>query len=155
MISPELLRRFPFFGSIEPEFLRQIAMFSEEISFDKDSTIFEEGSSAEYLYFLITGSIDLYFSVHEETRPDVRKEYYTGCINPGEVFAISGLIEPYCYIATARPSTNSTIIRVDASALRQLLEEQPKLGCLMLRQIARVAMERLNTTRVQLAAAWS
>lgn len=155
MISPEVLRRFPFFGSIEAEYLREIAMFSEEISFEKDGTIFEEGSSADYLYFLMMGSVDLYFSVSEETRPDIRKEYYTGSINPGEAFAISALIEPYCYIATARASTPSIVLRVDASALRQLLENQPKLGCHMLRQIARVAMERLNTTRVQLAAAWS
>ena len=85
MISPEVLRRFPFFGSIEPEYLRQIAMFSEELSFDKDATIFVEGDQANALYFLISGSVDLFFSVTEETRPDEHKEYYTGSINPGEM----------------------------------------------------------------------
>lgn len=155
MISPEVFRRFPFFGWIDSEALRQIAMFSEELSFEKDSIIFEEKTPAQDLYFLISGSVDLFFSVSEETRPDEHKEYYTGSINPGEAFAISALIEPHVYVATARTSTPSVMLRVAAPALRQLLESQPLLGYRLMSQIARVAMDRLNTTRVQLAAAWT
>lgn len=155
MISPEVLRRFPFFGSIEPEYLRQIAMFSEEFSVAKDATLFVEGAPADSLYVLVTGSVDLFFSVSEETRPDDHKEYYTSSINPGEVFAISALIEPHTYAATGRTSAPSAVLRVDAIALRQLLDEQPRLGYRMMSQIAKVSLERLNTTRVQLAAAWN
>ena len=155
MISPEVLRRFPFFGWINADALREIAMFSQELTFENDVTLFQEGGSADYLYFLISGGVDLFFSVSEETRPDEHKEYYTGSINPGEAFAISALIEPHVFVATARTSASSTILRVDATALRQLLENQPQLGYHMMAQIAKVAMERLNTTRVQLAAAWS
>jgi len=155
MISPEVLRRFPFFGWIDAENLREIAMISEELPVEKDTTLFEEGASAQYLYFLISGSVDLFFSVSEQTHSVQHKEYYTGSINHGEAFAISALIAPHIYVATARANVPSVVLRVDAASLRQLLENQPLLGYHMMGQIAHVAMERLSSTRVQLAAAWT
>jgi CRP-like cAMP-binding protein len=155
MISPEVLRRFPFFGWIEAEDLRAIAMISEEVPIEKDTTIFEECASADSLYFLISGSVDLFFSVRAETGPAGQKEYYSGSINPGEAFGVSALIDPYRYTTTARASAPVQALRVDAIALRQLLENKPRLGVRLMGQIARVAMERLNAARVQLAAAWS
>jgi CRP-like cAMP-binding protein len=128
MISPEVLRRFPFFGWIEAEDLRAIAMISEEVPIEKDTTIFEECASADSLYFLISGSVDLFFSVREETRPDEQKEYFSGSINPGEAFAISALIEPHVYAAAARASAPSDALRLDAIALRRLLENKPLMG---------------------------
>ncbi len=155
MISPELLRRFPFFGWIDPNYLREIALISEEQSYEKDVTLFEEGASADTLFFLVTGSVDLFFSAREETRPDTHKDYYSGSINPGEAFAISALIAPHIYVATARTSAPSIILNIDGKALRKLLDANPALGYRMMEQIARVALQRLTTTRIQLAAAWS
>ncbi len=155
MISPELLRRFPFFGWIDSDYLREIALISEEQSYEKEVTLFEEGASADTLYFLITGSVDLFFSAREETRPASHNDYYSGSINPGEAFAISALIEPHIYVATARTSVPSTILTIDGKALRNILDANPGFGYPMMEKIARVALQRLTTTRIQLAAAWS
>lgn len=155
MISPEVLRRFPFFGWIDSNYLREIALISEERSYEKDVTLFEEDASADSLFFLVSGSVDLFFSAREETRPDAHKEYYSGSINPGEAFAISALIAPHIYVATARTSEPCNILSIDGHALRKLLTANPELGYHMMEQIARVALQRLTTTRIQLAAAWS
>ncbi len=155
MISPEMLRRFPFFGWIDPDHLREIAQISEERVIEEGVTLFEEGESADWLYFLISGSVDLFFKIAQETSPEARKEYYSGSINPGEAFAISALIKPNVYVATARTSATCNVLCVDARALRQMLQDNPGLWYPMMEQIARVALQRLTTARIQLAAAWS
>jgi len=44
MVSPELIRRYPFFGGLTESQLAGIAMIAEEVSFPKGAVIFEEGS---------------------------------------------------------------------------------------------------------------
>jgi hypothetical protein len=57
--------------------------------------------------------------------------------------------------ASARTTRPSRFIQFDAPALRELFEGDPQLGYTAMVQIAKALKERLNTTRIQLAAAWS
>ena len=155
MISPELLKRYPFFGPFSELHLQEIAMISEEFTATKGLMLFEEGNPADALYLLIDGSVDLYYRSQEEFRQKVVKQFLVGEINPGEVFGISVLIEPYIFSATAHVSQPSQYIRIDGKGLRALVEKDSNVGCLLMRQINKVLMERLSYTRIQLAAAWS
>ena len=153
MISPELLRRYPFFGLLYDDQLKKIAMISEDESHDQGYTIFHEGKPAEALFLLISGSVDLYYLVEEEYHPELNKEFFVGEINPGEPFGISTLIEPHILTSTARAAEPVRLIRIDGAALHQLCDGDPRLSCVLTQQAARVAIERLAFTRVQLAAA--
>ena len=155
MVSPELLRRYPFFGELNASQLKAIAMISEEVSFTKDAVLLEEGQPANAIYLLMDGEVDLYYRSEKEKGSKVRKELLAGVINSGDVFAISGLIEPYLYTATVRAAKNSHVLKIDAAALRALMSKQCEMGYVLMQQIAKAAMERLNYTRVQLAAAWA
>jgi CRP-like cAMP-binding protein len=152
MISPELLRRYPFFGNLNEAELTEIAKIAEEKSFEKGTTLFEEGQPAEALYFLLEGGVDLYFKSEEQYHPKTRKEFLVGEINPGEIFSLSALIEPYILNATARVSQGGRLIKIEASTLRIMAEKDPDLGCKLMHQIAKALMERLKYTRIQLAA---
>jgi CRP-like cAMP-binding protein len=99
------------------------------------------------------GSIDLYFTVIDSFRPELRKEFSVGEINPGEPFGISALIEPFVLTATARVSSPSKVIRIDGAALRTAMDTDPTLSCALMRKMAKAAIDRLNATRIQLAAA--
>jgi CRP/FNR family cyclic AMP-dependent transcriptional regulator len=155
MVSPELLRRYPFFGELNAAQLKAVAMISEEITFDKGETLFEEGSPANSFYLLMGGSIDLYYRSEQEKRNGLRKELLAAEIDTGEIFAISALIEPYTYTATARAAKNCRVLKIEAVALRNLMGKKCEMGYALMRQIAKAAMERLEYTRIQLAAAWS
>jgi CRP-like cAMP-binding protein len=155
MISPELLRRYPFFGFLGDSHLKAIAMIAEEESYQAGTDILSSGDPANAFYLLMKGSVDLFYVVHEELRPDQKKEYLMGEINPEEPFGISALIEPYQYTATARASVSITVIKIDGQALRELIDNDEKLGCGFLRQITKATMERLEYTRTLLAAAWA
>jgi CRP-like cAMP-binding protein len=152
MISPELLRRFPFFNFMDESQLKAVAMIAEEMTRQKDELLVEAGKPADHFFFLIDGSVAYYYVVTSEHDPYYKKEYFISDINPGEIFGISALIEPYIFTATMRTDKASRIIRINAAALRALCEVDLHLGIGLNRAVAKAAMERLQHTRVQLIA---
>jgi CRP/FNR family cyclic AMP-dependent transcriptional regulator len=155
MVSPEILRRYPFFGKLTTDQLKAVAMITEEVYFTKDTTLFEEGQPATYFYLLMEGEVDIFYRSEKESNRQQRKELLAGVIDSGDVFAISGLIEPYVYTATARTANDIRALRIDAPAMRELMGTKCEMGYALMHQIAKAAMERLWYTRVQLAAAWA
>lgn len=153
MVSPELLRRYPFFGNLGDEHLRAIAMLAEESTCQEGETLFETERPADALYFLIDGCVDLHYIVVDEINTELRKDFFVSEINPGEPFGISALIEPYVYTGTVRATCASRIIRIEAAGLRALCAVDLKICAGLMRQVAKAAMQRLYDTRVQLAAA--
>lgn len=155
MISPETLRRYPFFGTLTDAQLKAVAMISEEVTYEKGVTILEECQAADSLYLLLEGGLDLYYRSEEKLDSKTRKEFLVGEVNVGEIFAISALIEPFVYSATVKTTRNTRAIKIDALELRELLNKDCEMGYHMMIQVAKLAMERLSYARIQLAAAWS
>lgn len=153
MVSPELLRRFPFFGFMDAAQLKAVAMISEEILLAAEETILEADQDAKSLYFLMKGSASNYCVAKDSNQQGYYKEFFISDINPGEIFGISALIEPYQYTATIRASRPGRAIKINASSLRALCEVDSILAYSLMRETARAAIERLNDTHVQLAAA--
>jgi len=155
MVSPELLRRYPFFGSLSDAQIKSMAMIADEESVAKGTILCEEGQPANVFFLLLEGSVSLYYKLEDEFHPKTRKDFFVGEINPGEIFAISVLVEPYIYTATARAEKDCRVVEFDSKALNGLIEKDPKLYPVLIREIAKAAMERLAFARVQLAAAWA
>jgi CRP-like cAMP-binding protein len=155
MISPELLRRYPFFGTLSDAQIKAMAMIAEEEVFDKDAVICEEGKPATAFYLLIDGGVCLYYKSEEEFYPKSRKDFLVGEVGPGEIFAISVLVEPYIYTATVKAEQNCKVVKFNTVDINSLIEKDPRLYCVLMREIAKAAMERLSFARVQLAAAWA
>lgn len=155
MISPEKLRQYPFFGSLDDDQLREIAMLAEEEIYETGEVIFHEGEVATALFFLLDGYVDLYYTIGEGKHTSLEKGIPVGEINPGEPFGISALIEPYLLTATARTSRLSRVLRLDADQLRRLFAKDRRMAYQLTHQAAKSAIERLHATRIQLAAAWA
>jgi CRP-like cAMP-binding protein len=155
MISPELLRRYPFFGTLEDAHLKEFAMISDLIFIEAGKILFKDGERGDHFYFLISGGVDLYYAAGKMNAPEYQKGIPVGEISPGEPVGISALIERYQFSTTALTSTPSQVIQTDAVALRKLMEQDPELKYRLTEQAARVAIERLLATRTQLAAAWA
>ena len=154
MVSPEMLRRYPFFALLDPNQLANVAMNTEEVEYEDGATLFEQGKEARELYFLLDGCVDLYYTILDAYLPADRREVLVCQINPGEIFGISSLIPPRELTSTARSRGSSRVLMMDAAQLAVLLKQDSKLEILLLHRIAQAAMQRLNATRIQLAAAW-
>jgi CRP-like cAMP-binding protein len=150
MVSPELIRRYPFFGGLTESQLAGIAMIAEEVSFPKGTAIGEGGRPATKLYLLTGGSVDLLYSGGGEGRI---ANALVGEVSPGEVFAISALVEPYRLTTTLKAAEDVCAVAIDAPGLRTMFEVDARLGYVLMRNLAKAVMERLDAVRVQLAAA--
>jgi CRP-like cAMP-binding protein len=153
MVSPELLRRYPFFGPFEKEGLSAIAMLTEEVACTTGETLFKAGQLAEAFYFMIEGCVDLHYIVVDEINPELHKDFFISEINPGEPFGISALVEPYIYTGTVQATCDGHVLKIDATGLRALAQVDCKIAAILMSQVAKAAMSRLHDTRVQLAAA--
>ena len=152
MISPELLRRYPFFGMIDYDQLKAIAMISDEISIDEGYNLLIKGKPADYLYVLVEGAIALFDIAVSEHDPNYYKEYLVSEHGPGDVVSISALIEPHQLLLTGRATKPSHLIRIDAEKLRKYAKKDLQFGYVLMYQATTLAMNRLNTMRVLLAA---
>ncbi|UCC51260.1 MAG: Crp/Fnr family transcriptional regulator [Anaerolineaceae bacterium] len=153
MISPEMLRRYPFFAFLDHAQLADVAMIAEEKEAGAGVALFTAGEPASALYLLREGNIELHYTVTDERGMEEQQDYLVGMINPSEVFGISALIRPYQYTTSALTGESSQYVEFDAVALRELCEKDLSLAAEWQRQIAEATLERLHYTRIQLLAA--
>lgn len=153
MVSPELLRRYPFFGLLEEAHLKAIAMIAEEIVAAAGEAICENDQPAHYMYVLVTGGAEFIYRVVDPDNHAHVKDFFVGELVPGDVFGISALIEPHIYVTLARATAPCRLVQIDGPALCALCHVDVKLDALLHRQAAEAAMERLHQTRIELAAA--
>lgn len=152
MISPEILRRYPFFRYLGDSALKSIAMLADEVVFQPGATIFKADEPADALYLLAEGSVDLHYSATDSDNPDNSRTFYIGPVNPGEPLGISALIEPYRYTTAAIADGPCRLIRIDAAPLRALCAANNEVGATLMRHTALALMSRLRETRVLLVA---
>jgi CRP/FNR family transcriptional regulator, cyclic AMP receptor protein len=141
MISPELLRNYPFFASMSDEQLKAIAMIGEEKSFPKDSILFKENTTASKLMLLLEGAVDLFYSDGSEGSV-VNSRVCS--IAPRAIFGVSSLIEPYKYTASARATMPVKVVDIDGATLRMMAENDQMLGCVLMRNVAAAVHARLR-----------
>ncbi len=153
MVSPETLRRYPFFAGLTDSNLRDVAMLAEEREVDAGAELFNEGLPADTLYLLVEGGLDIHYVVSDEIDRRRRKDLFVTELNPGEPFGISALIEPHTYTSTVRATRRSRVVAIHGPGLRTLCGSDPHLCATLMKQAARTAMNRLYDTRVQLVAA--
>jgi len=150
MISPELLRRYPFFSLLNESQLKAIAMITDERTYPKDTILFKENTPATKLCLLLEGDIDLVYSGGGE---GAIVNALVGSIAPGEVLGVSSMIEPYRFISSVRATVPIKVLEIDSIALLALCEVDTKMGYALMSNIATAVLERLKFTQVELAAA--
>lgn len=151
MISPELLRRYPFFGPFDDKEQKEIAMMADERDAAEGTVLFEIDAPADGFYLLVSGGVDLYDISIDEHDPSLRKEFFVGEVDQGELLSISALVEPHKTTAQARVNSNTHLVYIDAAKLRAYARENPSFGFKLMHQVARLALDRLAETRVMLA----
>ncbi len=153
MISPELLRRYPFFGFVTDAQVRALAMISEEVNVEAGESVFEPDTPANALYLFVQGSLDEVFVVIDRDDPHLKKEFFLSEMNPGDVIGLQSLVPPYVHSVAARATARSLLVKVDSVALRALCEADADFARGLMTQLATAAMVKLNDAHAQLAAA--
>ena len=153
MISPEILRKYTFFGFLDDESLGKVAMLAEEVTYNAGASVFTGSDKAKTLYLLTEGDIDMRYYVEDTTVSGKSKEFSVGEVNPGEPFGLSSLMGKQEYTATAVTINGCKCIQLDAVKMLSMAGENPQMGYRMMQQLAIATFERLDHVRVQFVAA--
>lgn len=148
MTSVELLRQYPFFHAFDEAALPMVALATVEIQCAPGEVLFECDRPAQALYLLMSGALELWIDATD--RNGYRRFVPVGEIRKGEVAGISALVPPYAYTATGQVTAASTLLKIDAQALRDLAESDARLDSALMHIVAQATMRRVHDARTQL-----
>jgi CRP/FNR family transcriptional regulator, cyclic AMP receptor protein len=147
MISPEVLRRYPYFGGISVESLKLVAMLADEVSVAAGTQMFNEGDPAQYLYLILRGEVNIQYLLGTGELRTV------DTLVDGDLLVWSAMIEPYKTTAVGTTTKATQLVRISAPKLRELCDKDPLLGYRLTIEVAKLLSHRLESARIQLAAA--
>ncbi len=163
MISPELLRRYSFFGGLTHEQIVTLAQISEEISVESGHYFFHEGEELDKLYLVIKGSVNICIEVPDrDVKQDVSNqllgEIKSKCVTvsfvgTGNVFGWSAIIPPHLATACSQALTACHLVAIDRKKLTAIFEQQPEFGFLISQKAAQIIRDRLRDMRIESLAA--
>jgi CRP/FNR family cyclic AMP-dependent transcriptional regulator len=145
VISPEVLRRYPYFAGIAEESLKRLAMIAEEKTVPANSVMFREGDPAGHLSVILKGEVNIQYMLGNGELRTV------DTLVEGDLLMWSALVEPYKATALGTTTKETKLVRIDAVKLRLLCQQEPTLGYCLMTQVARLLAHRLEGARVQLA----
>jgi CRP/FNR family transcriptional regulator, cyclic AMP receptor protein len=146
MISPELLRRYPFFSGLSETELHAIAMLAQEKEFAAGSIVSQEGRPVDYFGLLLEGELDVQMAMdglgaNNETM---------STLSSGQAFNWEAIVDPHTLNATIFCPEKARVLLIEAQGLMALLGADNHLACLMLRKTVDVLAEALRNARIQM-----
>ncbi|MGD8343380.1 MAG: cyclic nucleotide-binding domain-containing protein [Desulfobacterales bacterium] len=124
--------------------LDQIRAIGSEAPIKGGQWLFHEGDSAELMYVLKEGAVELLTTVDEVELP------ITIVRQPGNCFGTSTLVPPYQYSLSARCAEEGTLLFIKKTDLDQLIKADLELGHVILANLAKHFLDRLKETRQEL-----
>ncbi len=107
-----------------------------------------QGTPATKFYILVSGRLGV---VLELDFGVTKKSYIVTSLGPGHMFGYSGLVGNPRYTAGGRAMTNSVFLEFDVAKLENAIEEDLRLGYVMMRMVAQTIASRLRAMQLQLA----
>ncbi len=159
MISPELLRRYPFFSGLNHEQIVELAKVAIEETVDAGHYFFHEGEHLDKLHLIFEGAVAIVLEIPEDGAHQTVANQYSrqlattdvviSAIGPGEVFGISALVPPPVATASAKATTPCRVAAFNCPELLEIFAEDCDFGYVMTQKIAHIFRARLHDMRIE------
>jgi CRP-like cAMP-binding protein len=144
MVSPEVIRRYPYFSGLSIDRINLLANIVEEVESEQGQYFHQEGDPISKVYIIVEGEVSLV-----TTLPQQGKEVVINTFGTGDVFGWTSLIPPFTAGAGAKSVTNCKLLEFDADELRAKFEDDYEFGYLMMMKIAQIIRERLDSIVIE------
>ena len=144
MTLEPLLRDHPFLRGLEPEYLALLAGCAANVRFREGSFMFREGEPAEQCFLIREGKMAL------EIAAPGRGSIIVQTLGAGDVTGFSWLLEPHQWEFDGRAVEPVRALALDGTCLRGKCADDPRLGFELTQLFARLAIRRLQATRLRL-----
>ena len=110
--------------------LRLVAQALEKQQYFSGDHIFEINEQGDHLYILVSGKVGISID------PDVNSKTFITILEAGDSFGEMNLLDDLPRSATAHALENSTILALEKTRLRGLLQSYPEISIGMLRSLS-------------------
>ena len=159
MVSPELIRRYPFFSGLNKDQILILTKAAGELIVDIGHYFFHDGDELDRFYLVLEGTVaivcqipdrDVEQKISDQLIGTIQtKDVVVTTVGSGEMFGWSGLIPPHQATAGAKSLTNCRVITFDCKKVMEAFEEDCRFGYLMTQKTAQVIRERLRDLRIE------
>jgi len=147
MISPETLRTCSLFAGLDHCMIKALAMSGEKVEIKQGDWLFYEGNTADALYVVISGAVDLKVALDREGSSHVG----LCTLVAGDLLGWSAIVEPGIYHLSAEALHDSTVVKWDGADLAALMTHYPAMGFKLMCRIVQVVGDRLAEFAVRFA----
>jgi len=139
-----LLRTAGLIKDMSQEESETLAGIAEERQFARGSVILREDSKTRDLFVICSGRVSIRLSLPTESgREEV---IYT--MRDGQIFGELALVDGSPRSATVRAEEDLTTCTYDYDKLNKLLDEHPRIGYLLMRNVASIISTRVRNTNM-------
>ena len=139
----ENLKRSDFFLGFDDQALAAIARFARMETYEAGKVVFDRDDEAHTAFIILKGRVRQGF----EVSPGTEVWFLTG--EPGDLFGFGSMLTPRVRSMRAKASEKTEVVALDADALLEYLEANPRFGFIFMERLAQVFMQRLNNCRLQ------
>ena len=146
----ELLKRSQVFAGLDEDQLDRVHALAEAASFAEDEVIVEEDKQGVECYFVVSGRVDIIVR-----SPFGNASQKIAQIKRGEMFGELSLVDGFLRSATAKASDPVSALRFSNAKLEELMDNDPRIGFTIMRNLANVLSSRIRNTNMKLRNALS
>jgi hypothetical protein len=139
-----LLRELPIFDGLGDGELRKIARLFTQKLFRPGEKVFNKGDSGHEAYVVMRGAIDIFLD--ESTAP-------IATIKNGEIFGELAFLDGAARVGLAVAKRASILLVIQRTAFNDLAQQEPHLGMVVMRNVAKELSGRLRRTNAAAIAA--
>ncbi|MEJ2011114.1 MAG: Crp/Fnr family transcriptional regulator [Anaerolineales bacterium] len=139
-MNAEKLVELPLFQGLNQEHLELLALGVERESYARDALIFAQGERALKLFVLLEGRVAIRYKPYDGDVLPVAE------IKPNGVFGWSAALGRQSYTSCALSLDESVMLSMRGETLKQLCEQHPETGVIILERLAEVIAQRLQNT---------
>jgi CRP/FNR family cyclic AMP-dependent transcriptional regulator len=139
-----ILKKHPFFKGLKKEYLDFIVGCASNVVFKEGEIIMKENDPADKFFLIREGMVAIDI-------PITRKRFVTiQTVTAGDIVGWSWLIPPYRYSFNCRIVEDVRAIVLDGKCLREKCESNHDMGYELLKRLAVVFTQRLESSRKQI-----
>ena len=125
-----LLKKSPIFSMVMTDDLRVVAQAMEKQQYFASDCIFEIGDQGDHLYIIVTGKVGISLESKSSDKS------YVAILSAGDCFGEMNLLDDLPRSATADVIEDTTLLSLEKTRLRGLIQSYPDMSIGMLRSLS-------------------
>ena len=125
-----LLKQSPIFSMVMTDDLRVVAQAMEKQQYFAGDRIFEIGDQGDHLYIIVSGKVGISLDSKSSDKS------YIATLSSGDCFGEMNLLDDLPRSATAEVIEDTTLLSLEKTRLRGLIQSYPDMSIGMLRSLS-------------------